>query len=243
MLLGEQQSRVFEYVTVPGIGYPSDYDALRSSGIDISGKIALVKRGTSSFEDKASAAYAAGAAGIIIYNNTTGMIRMSIGKNLDIAACSINKEVGDILASRQTGTMEVNRANLAGPFMSDFSSWGPLPSLTLEPDITAHGGDILSAVTGYDQYAIQSGTSMATPNLAGVVLLVRQYLQEKYPDITASQLWSMTQQLIMSTATIAYNEEGNPYSPRKQGAGLANLDGALATQGYLTVDGLSLIHI
>ena len=237
MLLGEQQSRVFEYVTVPGIGYPSDYDALRSSGIDISGKIALVKRGTSSFEDKASAAYAAGAAGIIIYNNTTGMIRMSIGKNLDIAACSINKEVGDILASRQTGTMEVNRANLAGPFMSDFSSWGPLPSLTLEPDITAHGGDILSAVTGYDQYAIQSGTSMATPNLAGVVLLVRQYLQEKYPDITASQLWSMTQQLIMSTATIAYNEEGNPYSPRKQGAGLANLDGALATQGYLTVDG------
>lgn len=102
MLLGEQQSRVFEYVTVPGIGYPSDYDALRSSGIDISGKIALVKRGTSSFEDKASAAYAAGAAGIIIYNNTTGMIRMSIGKNLDIAACSINKEVGDILASRQT---------------------------------------------------------------------------------------------------------------------------------------------
>ena len=178
---------------------------------------------------------------------------MSIGKDLDIAACSINKEVGDILASRQTGTMEVNRANLAGPFMSDFSSWGPLPSLTLEPDITAHGGDILSAVTGYDQYAIQSGTSMATPNLAGVVLLVRQYLQEKYPDITASQLWSMTQQLIMSTATIAYNEEGNPYSPRKQGAGLANLDGALATQGYLTVDGsdyaklslydLSLIHI
>ena len=152
--------------TVPGIGYPSDYDALRSSGIDISGKIALVKRGTSSFEEKASAAYAAGAAGIIIYNNTTGMIRMSIGKDLDIAACSINKEVGDILASRQTGTMEVNRANLAGPFMSDFSSWGPLPSLTLEPDITAHGGDILSAVTGYDQYAIQSGTSMATPNLA-----------------------------------------------------------------------------
>ena len=237
MLLGEQESRVFEYVTVPGLGYPSDYVALETSGISIKGKIALVRRGTSSFEDKASAAYAAGAAGIIIYNNTTGMIRMSIGKDLDIAACSINKEVGDILASRQTGTMEVNRANLAGPFMSDFSSWGPIPSLTLEPDITAHGGDILSAVTGYDQYAIQSGTSMATPNLAGVALLVRQYLQEKYPDITASQIWAMTHQLIMSTATIANNEEGNPYSPRKQGAGLANLDGALKTQGYLTVDG------
>lgn len=237
MLLGEQESRVFEYVTVPGLGYPSDYSALESSGISIQGKIALVRRGTSSFEEKASAAYAAGAAGVIIYNNTTGMIRMSIGKDLDIAACSINKEVGDILASRPTGTMEVNRANLAGPFMSDFSSWGPIPSLTLEPDITAHGGDILSAVTGYDQYEIQSGTSMATPNLAGVVLLVRQYLKEKFPEITSSQLWSMTHQLIMSTATIAKNEEGNPYSPRKQGAGLANLDGALKTPAYLTVDG------
>lgn len=40
----------------------------------------------------------------------------------------------------------------------------------------------------------------------------------------------------MSTATIALNEEGNPYSPRKQGAGLASLKNLVATRAYLTVD-------
>ena len=39
----------------------------------------------------------------------------------------------------------------------------------------------------------------------------------------------------MSTATIALNEEGNPYSPRKQGAGLAGIKEAINTDGYITV--------
>lgn len=34
---------------------------------------------------------------------------------------------------------------------------------------------------------------------------------------------NMAYSLLMSTATIALNEEGNAYTPRKQGAGLANL--------------------
>mgnify|MGYP003544729158 FL=1 len=42
----------------------------------------------------------------------------------------------------------------------------------------------------------------------------------------------------MSTATIVLNEQGNPYSPRKQGAGLASLYNAVNTQAYLTVDGI-----
>lgn len=40
----------------------------------------------------------------------------------------------------------------------------------------------------------------------------------------------------MSTATIALNEEGNPYTPRKQGAGLANLANATKSNAYISVE-------
>lgn len=125
----------------------------------------------------------------------------------------------------------------AGPFMSDFSSWGPTPSLGIKPEITAHGGEIMSAIPGggYDKL---SGTSMATPNLCGIVVLIRQYIKEKYPTLSAKQVAVMTNQLLMSTANIVLDERGNPYSPRKQGAGLASLYNSVNTKAYITVDGI-----
>ena len=105
--------------------------------------------------------------------------------------------------------------------MSDFSSWGATPDLQLYPDITAHGGDITSAVLG--GYGVFSGTSMATPNIAGITTLIRQHLVESYPDLGKVEINELLYRLMMSTATIADNEDGNPYSPRKQGAGLADI--------------------
>ncbi len=221
-----------EYVTVPGLGSIFDY-----KGIDVQNKIALVQRGTITFEEKAMAANTKGALAIVVYNNTNGVIRMSIGNDLKIPACSINMEAGKAIAAHPTGTITLDRNNLAGPFISDFSSWGPLPNLTLDPDITGHGGNILSSITGGNKYAIYSGTSMATPNLAGVTLLIRDYLQKTYTNLTRQEVTAMANQILMSTATIANNEDGDPYSPRKQGAGLANLTAALNTKAYLSVDG------
>ena len=42
----------------------------------------------------------------------------------------------------------------------------------------------------------------------------------------------------MSTASIICDSNGQPYSPRKQGAGLININDAVKTEGYLTVDGM-----
>ena len=220
-----------EYVTVPGVGKKVNY-----SSIDVKGKIALVKRGETSFEEKAQVALSQGAIGCIIYNNIAGEVYMNAGSGLAIPLCSINKDDGEYLAAKGTGVLTLDKNYLAGPFMSDFSSWGPVSDLALKPEITAHGGSILSSVPGggYDEI---SGTSMACPNLCGVVILMRQALKEKYPNLSAPEINNLANQLIMSTGTIILDEYGNPYSPRKQGAGLGNLEYALDTLAYLSVEG------
>lgn len=229
--LSQGETRTFEYVTVPGVGLSVNYAA-----IDVRDKIALVKRGDNTFEEKAQIAKSKGAIGCIIYNNVEGSISMSMGKSDHIPTISISKDDGTVLASKKSGTLTISYSQQAGPFMSDFSSWGPMPSLELKPEITAHGGNILSSVPG-GGYDTQSGTSMASPNLCGIVVLIRQYLKEKFTEKSMQEITALTNQLMMSTANIVLNEDGNPYSPRKQGAGLASLINAVTSKAYITVDG------
>ena len=232
MGITEGQSAEFEYVTVPGYGMAINY-----AGLDITGKIALVRRGEITFEEKIQFAYEAGAIAVIIYNNVFGDIMMTVGNDAKIPAVSIGKDEGDIMAAKGTGVIEFDLANKAGPFMSDFSSWGPNPDLTLKPEITAHGGNILSSVAG-GEYEEMSGTSMACPNMCGIVVLIRQYVKEAYPELNAQEVTTLVNQLCMSTATIALDRYGAPYSPRKQGAGIADLVKTTTTGAYLYVDGI-----
>ncbi len=227
----QNEERTFEYVTIPGYGSRVNY-----TGLDVAGKIVLVSRGSNTFEDKALQAKAKRAVAIIIYNNVEGDISMSMGKTDHIPCVSITKEVGTRLAAHKTGTIKVSLDYKAGPFMSDFSSWGPNPDLELKPEITAHGGKIMSCIPGggYDEL---SGTSMATPNLCGAVVLIRQFLKDKFTNYSPKQIVTLANQMLMSTATIVLNEEGTPYSPRKQGAGLSSLNNVIATKAYLSVDG------
>ena len=228
-LLGDKESAEYEYVIVPGVGRSADY-----TGMDVTGKIALVRRGDNTFEEKALIAEAKGAAGIIIYNNVSGEIKMNVG-DAKLAVCSISQDNGEMLVAAGNGKIKVAKAQTSGPFISDFSSWGPTPSLDIKPEITGHGGNILSSVTGggYDRL---SGTSMACPNLAGVCILLRQYVVENFPEIANDNVAvnAMVYKLLMSTADIALNTNGQPYAVRKQGAGLANLMSAIHTPAYIT---------
>ena len=227
-LLGDKESQTYEYVIVPGVGRTADY-----TGLDVSGKIALVRRGDNTFEEKAMIAEAQGAVGVIIYNNVSGEIKMNVG-DAKVAVCSISQNDGELLVAQGGGKLTISKKQTSGPFISDFSSWGPGPNLELKPEITAHGGNILSSVTGggYDRL---SGTSMACPNLAGVVILLRQYVVENFPDIANDNVKvnAMVNCLMMSTADIANNTNGLPYSVRKQGAGLANLMNSINTTAYI----------
>ncbi|MBR2646241.1 MAG: leucine-rich repeat protein [Clostridia bacterium] len=228
-----------QYVVIPGLGRSYNYSANIRSKLQSQPSIALVQRGTTTFEEKMKIAKENGAVAIMIYNNVAGKISMTMGaknKSDIIPSCSITMDVGNQMVSAATdsvGTIVLDKSFLSGPFMSDFSSWGPTPSLELKPEITAYGGNVTSSVAGgYDVY---SGTSMATPNMAGAVAIIRRHLKNLYPEMTPQELAARTYQLMMSTAGIVLNEYGDPYSPRKQGAGIANIEAALASQSYITV--------
>ncbi|MBR4237449.1 leucine-rich repeat protein [bacterium] len=231
-------SHIFEYVVIPGIGRSSDYPDEDSF---YEGKIVLVKRGITTFEDKVRIALKEkGAAGIIIYNNVSGSISMSVGANIG-AVCSLSQDDGEYLVSQVDpktgiGKIEISRSLLAGPFMSDFSSWGPTSDLKIKPEITAHGGQIYSAIPG-QSYDRLSGTSMSAPNLSGVTALVCQYV--KYSgvfgtNLSTKEVTDIVNQLMMSTSDIIYDKNGLPSFVRKQGSGLVSLDKSVTSEAYLS---------
>ena len=230
-LLDGKGDRVeMEYVLIAGAGRTAaDY-----TGIDVKGKIALIKRGYNTFEEKVALAEEMGAAGVIIYNNVSGDIKMNVGET-SIPVCSISQNDGELLAKAGSGKIVVSTTQVSGPFISDFSSWGPTPDLKIKPEITAHGGAILSSVPG-ESYDRISGTSMATPNISGVTALLREFVINKFgydPDSQGVLINETVNRLMMSTADIIIGKNGLPYSVRKQGAGLANLTDSAATNAYI----------
>lgn len=126
-----------------------------------------------------------------------------------------------------------NRSSTAGQ-MSDFSSWGPTGSLTLKPEITGIGGNVLSSYG--DGMGLASGTSMSAPAVAASAALVRQYLKDT--DIPEKDYAHVTNCLLMSTATPIVDEENETlYFVRRQGAGMVNIGAAMNAEAYIQVEG------
>lgn len=124
--------------------------------------------------------------------------------------------------------------------MSDYSSWGVTPDLKLKPEIAAPGGNVYSSVLN-NQYAYYSGTSMATPQITGIAALVHEYVDtdDKFANLSATAKAQVVTQLLMSTASpmVDPRDTSSHYTPRQQGAGLANAVAATTADVYATVDG------
>lgn len=222
-----------EYVVVPNAGETTDYD-----GLNVEGKIALVSRGSVEYNTKKEAAKAAGAAGILVYNNEPGMLYMQMD-NYDLPSAFISQADGKALAAVAEGNRKLTVSDSYGKVdnptsgeMSDFSSWGVTPELTLKPDLTAPGGNIKSATTG-GGYTTKSGTSMSAPFVSGAMALVKQYVEQKNYASTETKKANLVSNLLMSTADLVMAGTA-PYSPRKQGAGSVNIAAATSTKAYLT---------
>ncbi|MBA2423752.1 MAG: S8 family serine peptidase [Actinobacteria bacterium] len=111
------------------------------------------------------------------------------------------------------GAVEVNGTTSRG-IHAGFSSVGPTPiSLRLKPDVAAPGVDILSSVpAGWSSF---SGTSMASPHVAGAAAL----LVQRHPSWTVAQVKSA----LVQTGTDAANGEDSLAAPQFQGGGVVSL--------------------
>ena len=230
--MGALEAGEYEIVYV-GLGSPEEIEA--AGGVE--GKIALVQRGTLNFTAKCTNAANAGAVGILIYNNVAGTL--SAGANSTIPVGTLSMESGEQLLGTLTdgkGTITViHDFTYNGVSMATSSSWGSTADLKIKPEIAAPGDKITSAV-GFDDddsYETWSGTSMATPHVAGGLLLIKQRLREEFPDASASELNDLAYAFMMSTA---HQVQG---FVRQQGAGLMDIKSALTTDAYLTVPGVS----
>lgn len=229
--------RDYDYVYV-GTGTAEEVQ-----GVDLTGKIALIKRGGSTFSEKIAKAIAQGAEGVVIYNNDPqgANISMSLDDSaIAIPAVFIPYKFGNALANgnykiRFSGNLEKFDNIEAGHF-SSFSSWGLTSDGELKPDVSAPGGSIYSSFND-GQYGLMSGTSMAAPHVTGVVALVKQYLKEKYPEKSDAEIAYLVKALIMSNAKAHYDEQAGEFSsPRQQGAGLVDTASAISSGLYLTSD-------
>lgn len=207
----------------------------------LAGKATLIRRGTCSFYIKASNAQAAGAAAVVLYNNTGGALAPTVAGTpaITIPVVAITAAQGATLDGLIAGgptTLTWDSQYVAFPYgtgglISGFSSFGLPPDLSFKPNIGAPGGAIYSSYPlELGGAATLSGTSMSSPHVAGGVALVLQ----GRPDIDAR-----TMRMRLENSADPVNWSGNPGlgfldHAFRQGAGMLDLIGTI--QSKVAVD-------
>ncbi len=109
--------------------------------------------------------------------------------------------------------------------MNEFSAIGLTNESVFKPDITAPGGSIESL--GNDQsYIRMSGTSMASPYIAGVMALGLERAEQMYPTLSKKEQLQLVKRMLYSSAR-PLSRDGVLVSPRKQGSGIVDIDGVM----------------
>lgn len=127
--------------------------------------------------------------------------------------------------------------NVTGGYLSYFSSWGPTFEIDVKPQFAAPGGSILSTYPlALGGYMVDSGTSMATPFVAGSIALLIEARGKSNPA-TINNILSAT------ADPKAFNDGQSTYSylapVAQQGGGLLNVYNAAHAVGVLNVSSIS----
>ncbi|MFJ7933602.1 S8 family serine peptidase [Sporosarcina sp. NPDC096371] len=206
-------------------------------GVDVKGKIVIVqpKQEYYSFSYAQFAAERGGAKAILVVPPAPipdlERVRLSA---YSIPVATTSREQGNMVISKLQSGEKVSiklsdgvwYENPDSDTISSFSSVGSPHDLSFKPEISAPGGKIYSTV-GADSYEVMSGTSMASPHVAGGAALVLQSLYEKGLPKTKETVY-LAKNALMTTSKIANQPNSDvPYSPRYQGSGIMQLKNAI----------------
>ncbi|RRD95281.1 hypothetical protein EII17_04410 [Clostridiales bacterium COT073_COT-073] len=156
-----------------------------------------------------------------LFRKTLAVVGYSGGQKI-IAELANDPNLELLLSSIPEVEASPNEGRLSG-----FTSWGPTPDLRIKPEVAAPGGNIYSTAED-DQYKNMSGTSMASPHVAGAAAILKQYLLKS--GLTGEDLAEEIKLRLMNTAKPVMNKENKIEFVRRQGAGLIQLDKALRTK-------------
>ncbi len=204
--------------------FPDTLDPAKATG-----KIVVCDRGVTARVDKSLQVKNAGGIGMVLVNVTPSTLDSDLHSvptvHLDHVSGPAVKEYAAVAGGTATilpaETVRVNASKVASS-----SSRGPgLPigGDLLKPDVMAPGTNVLAATSALSaaggEYAFLSGTSMASPHIAGMAAVLMGY----HPDWSPMEVKSA----IMTSATTKdtdgnpiSNDTGSPGSPFGYGAGL-----------------------
>ena len=252
-----QQETEIDYVYLKGFGEEKDY-----KGLDVTNKIVAVNRGKINFSTKYENAANHGAKGLIIINNDPTSVDFNFRCDFGDSAKSIEFPIvialfkdKPVFEGTPNGTFKIRRNKLTDNVLkdtvSDYSTDGSTYNLDLKPEITTPGSNIKGAVwpqnkiekkeeNKYSSYEYFNGTSMAAPNYEGAMALVLSKVAKNGSLADIVEARKSIDMKMMSTAKIMVDYEANDEdgtrsvtSPRMQGAGMVNLEGAYNTDVYL----------
>ncbi|HEM6036180.1 TPA: S8 family serine peptidase [Streptococcus suis] len=227
-------------------------------GLDLAGKVAIIKKDKFDLKDAVRNLKFKDVAGIIVINTDQGWNKdyyrthqlLVDDKTLlsysSIWGISLSGEDGRRLlevANQSQGNTGLVLRPIIGmkklievPTVSGFSSWGPTVNLELKPEIVAPGEDVYATLND-NRYGSMSGTSMASPIVAGASALLLPRIRQMTPPEGMTRM-DLLRIILMNTATPlvdVLDSSGHALenSPRQQGAGLLQIDRAFETDVIL----------
>ncbi|CDS09870.1 hypothetical protein LRAMOSA02547 [Lichtheimia ramosa] len=226
----------------------SSSDACKAENVpsNVKGKIGLVKRGSCTFDEKAANLAKAGAIGALVYN-AEGDVFTPSTTTAKVPVAGISNENGlklvDLLKAgksvkatfdHQVSTLPVS----TGKTVSSFSSVGPSYENDFKPEIAGIGGNVYSTLPRYlGGWGMMSGTSMATPYVAGAVALYLKQAQKNH-DLSTKPKFITEQFQHYAYKAPNVNVVGVD-SPLAQGAGLIQVYDTLTQGVHITPAAIS----
>ena len=215
----------------------------------LAGKIALISRGACTFSEKVRNSQDAGAIAAIVVNNVAGdPTAMALGgianeptipaymaaqgtKAALIADNGLSATIGAAMSYFSTSNSDI---------MAGFSSQGPTDvDFRVKPDVVAPGVNVLSSVPASacatpPCFAFFSGTSMATPHLAGsAAVVLGQHADWSASEVRSAVVNTADRNVLKDFASAAPVDDVNVV-----GTGRENLESAV--QAVVALDPVSI---